>query len=161
MIRVELSEKRGGILLHFQFTNKIGKRSAKKFFSLLPSILHRIQTNHYFFFEENPGAGYVQRGELSTLYTLLGWLRNNNITRKTTRCVDENKIHCIEHDFIRHLDKERGLSPATLNNYIPPVKSFLTEHFGSGPIVLIQYVLPMSRNLSFGMHAPKVRALLS
>jgi site-specific recombinase XerD len=63
-------------------------------------------------------------------------LRNEGITKKKRREVDEGGLQRIEHDFVRHLAKERGLSPATLNNYVPLVKRFLAERFGSDPIVL-------------------------
>ncbi len=49
--------------------------------------------------------------------------------------VDENYIRdCIEKGFAQYLSQERGLSPATLANYIPMVRRFLSDRFNESTI---------------------------
>ena len=68
--------------------------------------------------------------------------------------VDEGKLQGIEHDFVRYLEKERGLSTATQSNYVPVINRFLIECFGSDTIVLkticpsdvIEFVLRCARS---------------
>jgi site-specific recombinase XerD len=108
------------------------------------------------FFEENPRAGYVRRGDLSTLRSLLEWLRNAGITPKLLPEVDDSKLHRIECDFRQYLEKERGLSQPTLRRYLPVIRCFISERFGSDTIVLselcasnvIQFVLRHAHTLS-------------
>ena len=108
------------------------------------------------FFEEHPRAGYVRRGDLSTLRSLLEWLRDAGITPKLLPEVDDSKLHGIECDFEQYLEKERGLSQPTLRNYLPVIRCFLSERFGSDSIVLselcasniIQFVLRHARTIS-------------
>ena len=108
------------------------------------------------FFEEHPRAGYVRRGDLSTLRSLLEWLRDAGITLKLLPEVDDSKLHGIECDFEQYLEKERGLSQPTLRNYLPVIRCFLSERFGLDSIVLselcasniIQFVLRHARTIS-------------
>jgi site-specific recombinase XerD len=108
------------------------------------------------FFEEHPRAGYVRRGDLATLRSLLEWLRDAGITPKLLPDVDDSKLHRIECDFGHYLEKERGLSQPTLRNYLPVIRCFLSERFGSDTIVLselcasnvIQFVLRHARTIS-------------
>jgi site-specific recombinase XerD len=91
------------------------------------------------FFEENPRAGHINRGDLSTLCSFLEWLRNGHQTRPlSSEDVTDDKISSIKSDFARYLREERGLSPATLSTYLPLVHSFLTECFGSNTVVLAE-----------------------
>ena len=69
---------------------------------------------------------------------------------------DNSELHSIERNFSRHLERERGLSQSTLHNYLPVIRCFLTERFGSDGIVLneidasdvIQFVLRYARTMS-------------
>lgn len=108
------------------------------------------------FFEDHPRAGYVRRGDLATLRSLLKWLRDAGITPKLLPEVDDSQLHGIECDFGQYLEKERGLSQPTLRNYLPVIRCFLSERFGSDTIVLselcasnvIQFVLRHARTIS-------------
>ena len=101
------------------------------------------------FFQEHPRAGYVRRGDLSTLCLLLEWLRDVGVTRELLPEIDDSKLDSIECDFAQYLEKERGLSQSTLCKYLSVTRSFLIERFGSDTIVLnevcasdiIQFVL--------------------
>jgi len=108
------------------------------------------------FFEEHPRAGYVRRGDLATLRSLLEWLRDAGITAKLLPEVDDSKLHSIECEFVQYLEKERGLSQPTLRNYRPVIRCFLSERFDSDTIVLselsasnvIEFVLRHARAIS-------------
>ena len=108
------------------------------------------------FFEEQPRAGYVRRGDLATLFTLLHWFHELGLIPSLLPVIHDNELNGILYDFSRYLENERGLSQATLNNYIPLVRTFLSEHFGSDHIVLNkidapsvgQFVLRHARTMS-------------
>jgi site-specific recombinase XerD len=69
---------------------------------------------------------------------------------------DNSQLHRIECNFSRHLEQERGLSQATLHNYLPVIHCFLTERFGSDDVMLseidvsdiTQFVLRYARTMS-------------
>lgn len=108
------------------------------------------------FFKQHPRAGYVRRGDLSALHSLLEWLREIEATRSLLPEVDSSELYSIECNFSRHLEQERGLSQATLHNYLPIIRCFLTERFGSDAVVLseidvsdvTQFVLRYARTMS-------------
>ena len=91
------------------------------------------------FFEENPRAGHIIRGDHSTLCSLLHWLRRNHQTRPLPPDdVNGNTPCSIELEFACYLKDERGLSPATLRVYLPLVHSFLTECCSSNTVILAE-----------------------
>ncbi len=69
--------------------------------------------------------------------------------------------------FEQYLAQERGLSPATLDNYLPATRCFLSERFGTGPLLLRQLnasdvsksVLRYARSTSPGSARVRVSAL--
>ena len=119
---------RGKIQIFRNFSRWLGKQQMK--------VCELDERAIGLFFEEYPRSGYVRRGDLSTLRSLLEWLRDVEGTRALSAEVNDNEFHSIECDFRRYLEEERGLSQATLRNYLPVVRSFLTERFGSDAIVL-------------------------
>jgi site-specific recombinase XerD len=72
-----------------------------------------------------------------------------------------------EQDYERYLSEERGLSDATLANYLPFVHQLLQERFGNGPIDfaklratdITQFVQHHARDHSPGRNGPMVAAL--
>jgi integrase/recombinase XerD len=108
------------------------------------------------FFKEHPRAGFVRRGDLSTLHWLIEWLRDVNVTRALLPQIFDTEVHSIVSDFAQYLEKERGLSQMTLRNYLPVIHCFLSECFGSDLIMLskvsasdvIQFVLHHARLIS-------------
>lgn len=108
------------------------------------------------FFKQHPRPGYVRRGDFSTLCSLLKWLREIQEVKALLPEDDNSELHSIERNFSRHLEQERGLSQSTLHNYLPVIRCFLTERFGSDGIVLneidasdvIQFVLRYARTMS-------------
>jgi site-specific recombinase XerD len=108
------------------------------------------------FFKQYPRPGYVRRGDFSTLCSLLNWLREIKEVKALLPQTDNSELHRIECNFSRHLEQERGLSQATLQNYLPVIHCFLTERFGSDAVVLseidasdvTQFVLRYARTMS-------------
>ncbi len=74
------------------------------------------------------------RGARSALHELLNVLREKEIgsRERSSEVVDPCKR--AEQDFERYLSQERGLSDATLANYLPFVHQLLQERFRDGPI---------------------------
>jgi site-specific recombinase XerD len=62
-------------------------------------------------------------------------LRDGGFARKVAS-VEKSAFDDVEKDFARYLTQERGLAQATLDNYLPTVRAFLSECFGKGPLAL-------------------------
>jgi site-specific recombinase XerD len=88
------------------------------------------------FFKQHLRPGYIRRGDFSTLCRLLEWLREIREVKTLLPQIDTSELDRIESDFSLHLEQERGLSEATLHNYLPVIRCFLTERFGSNAVVL-------------------------
>jgi site-specific recombinase XerC len=73
----------------------------------------------------------VRRGEVATGRLLLRYLRGLDCIPSLPPNVDRTALGELTQDFGRYLRSERGLSVATLNNYLPIVRRFLTERFAS------------------------------
>jgi len=78
------------------------------------------------FFEDRGKPDAVRRGDFATLRLLLQYLRDTGIVALSTQIKDE-PLDQIEHGFACYLSQERGLSRATLSNYLPFVRHFLVE----------------------------------
>jgi site-specific recombinase XerD len=108
------------------------------------------------FFERHPRPGYVRRGDFSTLCSLLQWLREIQEVEALLPEVENSELHRVECEFSLHLEQERGLSQSTLHNYLPVIRCFLAELFGSDAVVLskidasdvTQFVLRYARAMS-------------
>lgn len=70
----------------------------------------------------------VRRGNLATLRLLLQHLQDKGVI-PISIIIEDNPLNKIEQGFARYLSQERGLSQATLGNYIPLVRHFLMERF--------------------------------
>jgi site-specific recombinase XerD len=84
-----------------------------------------------FFLDDRLRAGYVRRADLSPLRVFLGYLRRSGVISEVLAATDHSGLHRVERDFSCYLTEERGLSRATLSNYLPVVHSFLAERFGA------------------------------
>jgi integrase/recombinase XerD len=77
------------------------------------------------------------RGDAAALRHLLEFLRRDGVIpaekmavpRRTPaeRCADE---------YARYLREARDLAKATIVNYVPFIQGFLSDRFGTGPVVL-------------------------
>jgi site-specific recombinase XerD len=71
----------------------------------------------------------VGRGDPKTLQRLLTMLRQIGVVKPEQPLVADNAQTRIVAEFRRYLLQERGLSAATLLNYVPVVEQFLAERF--------------------------------
>jgi integrase/recombinase XerD len=100
--------------------------------------LRSISTAHSVAYLQSRARRRRLRGEDATvLAQLLDFLRHRGV-------IAAEKIgppqlspvdRCVE-AFERHLREERALTRATIVNYVPFVRGFLNDRFGSGPVVL-------------------------
>jgi site-specific recombinase XerD len=73
----------------------------------------------------------------ATLPDLLSLLREIGAIPPAPACeIEDTPIERIKRDFKQYLIQERQLADSTLKNMIPFVRRFLTERFGTGPVVL-------------------------
>lgn len=79
--------------------------------------------------------GYARRVQ-AVLGLLLDHLRDTGILPTPPLEIDDTPLGCVEREFARYLVEERGLSQSTVGNYLPPIRTFLGEHFGTGPLLL-------------------------
>ena len=103
------------------------------------------------------GSNSGRRSEATTGRQLLCYLRSSGvIPAAVSRPCSDTPIGRIERTYERFLINERGVSPATVTNYLPTVRAFLAEHFGSREVALEtlgvrdanQFVLREARRLS-------------
>jgi site-specific recombinase XerD len=71
----------------------------------------------------------IRRGDPKTLQRLLTMLCQKGVVKPCQTLVADNGQARIIAEFRLYLSQERGLSPATLLNYVPVVKQFLAERF--------------------------------
>jgi site-specific recombinase XerD len=71
----------------------------------------------------------VRRGDPKTLQRLLTMLRQIGVAKPEQPLVADNAQTRILAEFRRYLLQERGLSTATLLNYLPVVEQFLADRF--------------------------------
>jgi len=71
-----------------------------------------------------------------SLRELLNWLYKQDIVPIPAIVKRESKFDYILSEYTRYLRHDRGLSTDTITNYVPRVRSFLSEQFGNGEIQL-------------------------
>lgn len=81
-------------------------------------------------------SGYVRRGDVATGRQLLRYLRHLGYLPTPLPRNDRSPVDELTEDFGRFLSSERGLSPATLINYLPIIRSFLTGRSGRNTVRL-------------------------
>ena len=70
-----------------------------------------------------------RRGSRTTGTILLRCLRSCNHIPPPTAVIDNSPLTCVTREYEQFLASERGLSAATLINYLPVVRCFLTDRF--------------------------------
>ena len=80
------------------------------------------------------------RHEQPTFRALLRQLRIDGLIRISAPAVNDSALDRIENSFGRYLAQERGLTQTTVDNYLPIVRRFLTERFGTNVILLEELV---------------------
>ena len=98
--------------------------------------------------------GRVGRGDGPTVRTLLAHLRQIGVIPAPTVAVSPTELSRVEQTFGVYLAQERGLSRATLINYLPVVRRFLSGRFAAGAIRLNEIRLTdVTRFVSRHAHA--------
>ncbi len=72
----------------------------------------------------------------SPLRELLNWLREQDIVPKPATIKCEGKFDHILNEYTKYLKHERGLSTATVKNYLPTIHCFLSKRFQRSRILL-------------------------
>jgi integrase/recombinase XerD len=80
--------------------------------------------------------GRARRVDAPTALQLLRYLRNLGCIPTVPQEIDRTPLGDLTADYERFLSSERGLAPATLINYLPFVRRFLIEQFGSNALRL-------------------------
>jgi site-specific recombinase XerD len=71
----------------------------------------------------------VRRGDAGILSRFLAWLGKTGAVEQHREPVVQGPRQNVTHQFRRYLLQERGLSTATLKNYLPFIDQFLSERF--------------------------------
>ena len=96
-----------------------------------------LDEGHFEMFLLTRGPRKVSKGEAATGRQLLTHLRHEGRIPEAPEDTDSaDAITRIEHTYERFLIQERGLSPATVINYLPVVHAFLSESFGARAVAL-------------------------
>ena len=119
------------------------------YFVRLVADLSRWLTLHGFGLNElQPGSieafiqvrgvnGCLRPGDAVMLKRLLGFLQTiGAIDPPPPPTLEETAIDSLCADYAAYLHEERGLTNATVKNYLPPVQRFLFQRFGTGPLCL-------------------------
>jgi site-specific recombinase XerC len=67
---------------------------------------------------------------------LLDHLREHHVVQRVTPTCDVSPLAAILDRYEKHLRSERGLTTATIINYLPFARKFLSDRFGEGPFLL-------------------------
>jgi len=99
--------------------------------------------------------GHARNGDPSTLWSLLKYLREENLTPPAVETTDD-ALQQLQARFGQYLAEERGLKQATLDWYLFETKRFLSARFGKDRLLLgelsqrdiIRFVLRRARAIS-------------
>ena len=80
--------------------------------------------------------GSIFKIEPPTLWDLLKHLRKTGVVPDAVQVDDNSKRRLIECGFAEYLAKERGLEQITIDTDLQIARQFLSDQFGTGPIVL-------------------------
>ena len=92
----------------------------------------RIET----FITDRRRKGLLRRGDRTTVRQLLDHLRERHVVQRVTPTCDVSPLAAILDRYEKHLRSERGLTTATIINYLPFARKFLSDRFGEGPFLL-------------------------
>lgn len=79
------------------------------------------------FFKELPRSGYVRRGDLAVLLTLVDYLRQAGVTSPAPPVSATSTWQCIINSFVRYLREERGLSSTSVLTYTRMAQLFVSQ----------------------------------
>jgi site-specific recombinase XerD len=96
--------------------------------------LDEITLNKFLLYRGRRGS--IFKIEPPTLQKFLKSLRETGVVQDAVRVDDDSKLKHIECGFAKYLAQERGLEQITIDSYLPIARKFLSDQFGTGPIVL-------------------------
>jgi site-specific recombinase XerD len=108
-------------------------------------------------------------GDELALKQFITFLRDEGVLSPIVPDIKVSGIQRIENDYAQYLQRERGLAQATLDNYLPVIRRFLTMRFRKKKIIfknldaqdISKYVLCYAHNQSCGRAQTMVNALRS
>lgn len=108
------------------------------------------------FLDDPAEQGFARQGAAATLGRLLVFLRQLGVCRAAPAPAAPMPVQQAIAAYASYLQNELGLSAKTAVQYCPFAATFLSEHFGSGPVDLarlrgrdvIQFVLQQATHLS-------------
>ena len=111
----------------------------------------------------------LHSGDQLALKQFTTFLREEGILSAFVPEIKVSEIQRVENSFTQYLQQERGLSQATIDNYLPTIRRFLTEHFRKKKIVfeklcardISKFVLRYAHTMSPGRAQTIVNALRS
>lgn len=86
------------------------------------------------FLEKRRREGRLRGGDASTVHHFLEHLREEGAIRSPEPAADESPLATLRRQYVKHLEKHRGLAAATVAGYWPFIRRFVVERFGEGPI---------------------------
>jgi len=121
------------------------------------------------FLDERRRRGRLPRSHSETTRQFLAHLRNHDAVPSPEPVCDESPQGRLLSLYEKYLRAERGLTTATVSNYMPFLRRFLTERFGEGPLSLQDlapsdisgFILGHAGTMSPGMAKLMVTALRS
>ena len=96
--------------------------------------LDEITLNKFLLYRGRRGS--IFKIEPPTLQKFLKSLRETGVVPDAARVDDDSKFKRIEYGFAKYLAQERGLEQITIDSYLPIARKFLSDQFGTEPIVL-------------------------
>ncbi len=96
--------------------------------------LDEITLNEFLLYRGRRGS--IFKIEPPTLRQLLKHLRVTGVSEDPILVDDHDKRRRIESGFTEYLVNERGVKQHTIDTYLPIASRFLSDHFGTGSIVL-------------------------
>lgn len=100
--------------------------------------LHQVSSEHrvqYLLYRAR--RRYIARGDAAALRHLIDYLRHRGVipAEQVKRCQLMPAERCAR-AFEQYLRQQRALANATVVNYVPFIREFLTDRFGNGPVSL-------------------------
>lgn len=88
------------------------------------------------YFRQRKRRRRYRSGDAAAFKMLLEQLQIAGVVASQVPETIQTEQDCLVHAFEKYLVQERGLSSATLANYVPVVRQFLSERFGEGHLQL-------------------------
>jgi site-specific recombinase XerD len=88
------------------------------------------------FLKERSRAGRLRPGDCGTMHRFVDFLRDRGLVASAPQLAPTDDIDRVAQSFAAYLERQRGLSKAAVDNYVPVVRRFLHHCFDPGPVTL-------------------------